>query len=321
MAAVAYDIAALKALPASKPSICIPRVFPNITWQRVKSVFEELGFGDVEKVDMVNKTSSDGKPIKRVFVHFKAWNTLDDQVNQARTDLLNGQFVQLTYDQPWFWRCYMSNVPRPQHSNNVEVAVKKTKPKTATDFKIVTTSDSNGWQKKVRVPRKTSTGAPSYASVLGGIAHSDRDSVKSTVYQTPPRIVRSATVESRSPPAIERPIIAPSDVSSVQSSEIDSLKSELAEMKAVLQSLVSVMSPPKKESHATSAPNAPIKKFSDIVRSTKVTPKTLFVEKSSSSLTPTSPSLNALAERMKVVPFPDMDSDVCWGDLVDSDCE
>jgi hypothetical protein len=116
MAAVAYDIAALKALPASKPSICIPRVFPNITWQRVKSVFEELGFGDVEKVDMVNKTSSDGKPIKRVFVHFKAWNTLDDQVNQARTDLLNGQFVQLTYDQPWFWRCYMSNVPRPQQS-------------------------------------------------------------------------------------------------------------------------------------------------------------------------------------------------------------
>jgi hypothetical protein len=111
--AATYDIAALKALPVSQPSICIPRVFPNITWHRVKSVFEELGFGDVDKVDMVSKTSPDGKPIKRVFVHFTKWNTDNPDVNHARAQLLAGDFVQVTYDQPWFWRCYKSNIPRP----------------------------------------------------------------------------------------------------------------------------------------------------------------------------------------------------------------
>jgi hypothetical protein len=101
-----YTMDAVKALPANVPSICIPRVFPNITWQRVKSVFEELGFGSVEKVDMVNKTAADGTPIKRVFVHFSSWNNDNSDVLQARHDILNGDFVQVTYDHPWFWRCY-----------------------------------------------------------------------------------------------------------------------------------------------------------------------------------------------------------------------
>ena len=98
---------------SENPSICIPFVFPNITWQRVKGIFEEIGLGEVERVDMVRKTAKNGKPCKRAFVHFTKWGTSADAI-KFRTDILQGKQVKVVYDEPWFWLCAKSNVPRPE---------------------------------------------------------------------------------------------------------------------------------------------------------------------------------------------------------------
>ena len=103
----------MSSLPKSAPSICIPRVFPNITWQRVKGIFEELGLGTVDRVDMVNKTNDKGQKYKRVFVHFKHWNR-DETAQQVREKLLSGDQVKIVYDEPWFWKIAMSTAPRPE---------------------------------------------------------------------------------------------------------------------------------------------------------------------------------------------------------------
>lgn len=103
----------MASLPKSSPSICIPRVFPNITWQRVKGVFEELGLGVVERVDMVNKTNDKGQKFKRVFVHFKSWSS-DETAQQVREKLLSGDQIKIVYDEPWFWKVAMSTLPRPE---------------------------------------------------------------------------------------------------------------------------------------------------------------------------------------------------------------
>lgn len=113
MAAQSTVSVPISSLPKSAPSICIPRVFPNITWQRVKGIFEELGLGTVDRVDMVNKTNDKGQKFKRVFVHFKQWNS-DETAQQVREKLLGGDQVKIVYDEPWFWKIAMSTAPRPE---------------------------------------------------------------------------------------------------------------------------------------------------------------------------------------------------------------
>lgn len=88
----------------ANPSICIPRVFNNITKERVFKIFAHLfGNDNIERIDMVSKLNKDGQPIKRVFVHFKsgAWNNQSDM----RESLINGKEVKIVYDDPWYWKC------------------------------------------------------------------------------------------------------------------------------------------------------------------------------------------------------------------------
>ena len=53
------------------PSICIPRVFANITHKDVEDAFEKvLGRNCIERIDMIYRRDGlDG--YQRVFVHFK----------------------------------------------------------------------------------------------------------------------------------------------------------------------------------------------------------------------------------------------------------
>ena len=121
-----FSTEAIMALPQNEPSICIPRVFPNITWQRVKEAFEKLEFGTIERVDMVNKTSPKGQAIKRVFIHFSKWNTENPKATEARRKMMEGGHLEFTYDKPWFWRCYKSNVPRPSRKNTRDTPKSRT---------------------------------------------------------------------------------------------------------------------------------------------------------------------------------------------------
>ena len=90
-------------LPVSVPSLCIPRVFQNITKQRVAYVFKSLGLGEIDHIDMILKTSENGDKFQRVFIHFKRWYTTDDAV-RARERVLGGKEIKVIYDDPWFWK-------------------------------------------------------------------------------------------------------------------------------------------------------------------------------------------------------------------------
>uniref|UniRef100_A0A6C0BBY2 RRM domain-containing protein n=1 Tax=viral metagenome TaxID=1070528 RepID=A0A6C0BBY2_9ZZZZ len=92
----------LAAIPKNVPSLCIPRVFPNITSERVKAVFEQLGLGRVERVDVVVRTGEKGETLKRVFVHLE-WNDSENAA-KARQRLLCGNDIKVIYDEPWFWK-------------------------------------------------------------------------------------------------------------------------------------------------------------------------------------------------------------------------
>lgn len=100
---------------SSVPSLCIPRVFDNITEQRVKEVFEvEYGFGEVDRIDMVPMKNATGRQFKRVFVHFIKWST-SDRMQVVRDALLNGEMVKIVYDDPWYWKIGKSHAKKPEH--------------------------------------------------------------------------------------------------------------------------------------------------------------------------------------------------------------
>ena len=100
--------------PTSEPSICIPRVFSNIDKTLVKGVFEQLfGPGCIDRIDMIQKTTGRSEKFQRVFVHFKYW-PVTRRNQKVRQRLIDGHQLKIVYDDPWFWKCSASRVPKPQ---------------------------------------------------------------------------------------------------------------------------------------------------------------------------------------------------------------
>lgn len=100
-------------------SLCIPRVFKNISEKRIRAIFYSLKLGFVERVDMVAKTSEKGDDFWRVFVHFSDWNEKNTTAVQMREKLDAGEKTKIVYDSPWFWLISKSNsTPRqPRHQS------------------------------------------------------------------------------------------------------------------------------------------------------------------------------------------------------------
>ena len=107
-------------LAPREPSICIPRVFANITEARVLAIFKNLDLGEIERVDMIQRTNDKGENFQRVFIHFAEWydTTEAGEPNasaiEVRQRLLKGIQVKVVYDDPWFWKLSASKVSRPE---------------------------------------------------------------------------------------------------------------------------------------------------------------------------------------------------------------
>ena len=93
----------IRTLADNVPSLCIPRVFSNITEVRIRKVINDLNMGDIERIDMVSKTTEKGEKYNRVFIHFRKW-TNDGNAAIARERLVNGKEIKIVYDDPWFWK-------------------------------------------------------------------------------------------------------------------------------------------------------------------------------------------------------------------------
>ena len=87
----------------NEPSLCIPRVFPNITDERVWTVFNELELGTISRIDMVPRETTNGDFYQRVFIHFKEWSS-DDSTTAIRQRLVDKQEIKVIYDDPWYWK-------------------------------------------------------------------------------------------------------------------------------------------------------------------------------------------------------------------------
>ena len=96
--------------PAQGISICIPRVFNNIGWRRIKQHMIEANLGYVERVDVIPLGG-----FKRAFVHFRAngWNMRDPTARAALKALQEGKKIKLEYEAPWYWLVSISGAKRP----------------------------------------------------------------------------------------------------------------------------------------------------------------------------------------------------------------
>ena len=92
-----------RTLPDFIPSMCIPRVYPNITEGRIRKIFDELNIGVIERVDIVSKTTEKGERFNRVFIHMDRWFH-NSNASVARERLLGGKDIKIIYDDPWFWK-------------------------------------------------------------------------------------------------------------------------------------------------------------------------------------------------------------------------
>jgi len=94
------------------PSICIPRVLPGVTEKSVREVFESImRCKCVERVDIVSKPNESGG-YQRAFIHFSHCPRNDD-ADFIRQRISSGLPLNVVYDEPWFWKCSESRVPKP----------------------------------------------------------------------------------------------------------------------------------------------------------------------------------------------------------------
>jgi hypothetical protein len=79
-------------------SLFIPRVFPNISSDRIAGVFEKQEFGKVKRVDLVNQGG-----YNRAYVHFDEWCD-SPMVRSFQERVLNKKDrVVVVYDDPYYW--------------------------------------------------------------------------------------------------------------------------------------------------------------------------------------------------------------------------
>jgi len=105
-----------RTIPNNIPSLCIPRVFTNITEEMIRKIFEDLDLGIIERIDIITKYSQNGEKYNRVFIHFRKWFIQDGNANSARRRLLSGNEIKVIYDEPWFWK--VSAYREPNSSKN-----------------------------------------------------------------------------------------------------------------------------------------------------------------------------------------------------------
>ena len=102
--------------PVTHPSICIPRTFTSIRGKPVKAAvfttMRDLKVGFIERIDVIHKTDARGERYCTIYIHLK-WNMRDRLACETRQKLLDGNDVKIVYDDPWFWKCTMSTMEKP----------------------------------------------------------------------------------------------------------------------------------------------------------------------------------------------------------------
>ena len=126
-------------------SLCIPRVFANISWYRIKQVFIALNWGYVERVDVIPSGGT-----KRAFVHFAPGRFTSTKVLEA---LCAGKPVKIVYDEPWYWQISLSRSPKPE-----EAPERKQRPKV--EISATAAGKSNPAKRKLTLDLSSKPSSP-----------------------------------------------------------------------------------------------------------------------------------------------------------------
>lgn len=92
-------------------SIYIPRVFNNITAERIRYVFDSLGLGYVSHVDFVPRLNDNDA--KMAFVHFEYWN-IENPACQNLIERIHdpNREARVVYEDPYYWLLF------PNHNSS-----------------------------------------------------------------------------------------------------------------------------------------------------------------------------------------------------------
>ena len=219
----------LRYLAESQPSLCIPRVFNNVTEARIRRVFDEIGLGKIRSIDIKERKNEKGESFKRVFVHFEKWFWNED-AQAARRKLISGKEVKIVYDNPWFWKVSASkwgqnsdsqqrrDAPRPSLRPHIEFD-DEPHPKTTDEF-----------GRDLRLRRETEEHQRSYDSRRGDDRRGDdrrgadrRDVRKTTVTSVPiaqslPQEIAHSLPRKAERPKSPAPVVKPFEPRSPSSS-------------------------------------------------------------------------------------------------------
>ena len=139
-----------RTLPDFIPSMCIPRVYPNISEGRIRKIFDELNIGVIERVDIVSKATEKGERFNRVFIHMDRWFH-NSNAYAARERLLGGKDIKIIYDDPWFWKVSAYKPAAEGSSSNNNNNNNKKKPTIQFD----SSDDEKEKEKERRKPKAT----------------------------------------------------------------------------------------------------------------------------------------------------------------------
>jgi hypothetical protein len=84
-------------------SLFIPRVFANITQERIADIFHILGLGSVRRVDRVLKQDAEGAEYYSAYIHFEEWYDSATVANFQERVTNPGKEARIVYDDPWYW--------------------------------------------------------------------------------------------------------------------------------------------------------------------------------------------------------------------------
>jgi len=93
----------------------------------VAKVFDLLGLGTLDHIDMVERVDANGKKFQRIFVHFTTWSS-NPEACAVRTRLIEGKEVKIVYDDPWFWKISV-NKAKPAKAGGGAGAGKQERPR------------------------------------------------------------------------------------------------------------------------------------------------------------------------------------------------
>jgi hypothetical protein len=92
------------------PSLCIPKIYGDYSSVFIRETILKLNFGHIHRIDIVNRTDSNGNKYRKVFIHYLNWY---NNVSQIKEELLNGKDYKVVFNDPWFWKILISQVPKP----------------------------------------------------------------------------------------------------------------------------------------------------------------------------------------------------------------